>query len=432
MLDKFVKTELTKTMRLGALSIAALFFSLVSLSWFIAINGAVVAVGNIGINGKPKVVQHIDGGVIDDIFVQDGQHVNSDSILAVLDSSLLEANLEIYRSRLSAALATKSRLIAEQVGDDNIEFQNDNNLLYGFDDTLDKKGQLEIFNARRELNIGKKQRIQEKINQFQNQVNGISGQITSLLLQEKLIKQEVSSLNILENKGLIPENQLLSVKRSLAVVQGDLAERRAELSRIRNSINDAEIELLQEERTRTEEIVNQLRESNSTIHELTQQIVSTTNKLNRVEIKSPIEGIVHELAITTIGGVVRSGEIILQVIPINAKKEVIVRVDPVSIDQIYKDQRVKVRFSSFNQNVVPELEGRVEYISADTSLDESSGQTYYSVRVEVPEQELRKLGSLELLPGMPVEAYIQTTKRTIIGYLTKPLTNHILRAFNED
>ncbi|WP_281545008.1 HlyD family type I secretion periplasmic adaptor subunit [Grimontia sp. SpTr1] len=432
MFENIVKTELNQTMKLGVLFVVFLFFSLVSLSWFIAINGAVVAIGNIGINGKPKVVQHIDGGLVDKIFVQDGQYVNSDSTLAVLDSSLLEANLEIYRSRLSSALATKSRLIAEQVGEDSIDFQNDHKLLVGFDSTLDKKGQLEIFNARRELNVGKKQRIQEKINQFKNQVNGISGQITSLLLQEKLIKQEVSSLSILEEKGLIPENQLLSVKRSLAVVQGDLAERRAELSRIRNSINDAEIELLQEERGRIEEVVNQLRESNSTIHELTQQIVSTINKLNRVEIKSPIEGIVHELAITTIGGVVRPGETILQVVPINAKKEVIVRVEPVSIDQIYKDQLVKVRFSSFNQNVVPELEGRVDYISADTSLDESSGQTYYSVRVEVPEQELKKLGGLELLPGMPVEAYIQTTKRTIIGYLTKPLTNHVLRAFNED
>ncbi|MEZ9527132.1 HlyD family type I secretion periplasmic adaptor subunit [Enterovibrio norvegicus] len=432
MLKENLKVSFDALSKIGVVLILGLFLTLIALSSLVAINGAVVAIGSIGVSGKPKVIQHLDGGVVKDILIEDGQYVAADDVLAILDSSLLDANLEIYRARLSSALSSKDRLLAEQANLKAVLFSKKSELLDDFDIELDLKGQRDLFHARKELNEGKNSRIREKINQFQHQIRGVSGKISALLQQESLIKQEVTSLSILEDKGLIAENQLLNVKRGLAEVHGDLAERRAEISRIRNSINDAEIELLQEDRMRTEEIVSSLKEANSTIHELTQQIISTKNKLKRIEIVSPIDGYVHELAISTIGGVIKPGETMLQIVPDNTKKEVIVRVDPMSIDQVHIDQLVKVRFSSFNQNVVPELEGKIENISANTSIDEASGQSYYSVRVQVPNEELVKLNGLDLISGMPVEAYIQTSKRTVIGYFTKPLTSHVLRAFNED
>lgn len=396
------------------------------------ISGAVIAIGSVEVEGRPKSVQHLDGGIIEQLPVSEGDFVEQGDVLVRLDDTALLANLSIYRTRLSDALATRDRLLAEQRDSLEIEFAPIDPLVGQVDYEIHRIGQGEIFKARQELENGRKEQLAEKALQFGNQIKGVNALIAAKEQQLSLTDDELASMTQLTEKGLARASQLLALQRSQADLLGQIAEHQSELARIQNSIRDTELEILQGQRQTKETVVTQLREITTAVQELRQQIQTTEKQLDRVAIRAPNGGRIHEMQFTTIGGVVPPGGLILKIIPLDEGLGLRTRVDPSSIDQIYTGQPAKVRFPAFNQRTTPELAGSVRNVSATTSLDEVTGQTYYSVEIAVPDQELARLENLDLLPGMPVEAYLTTTDRTVLSYLTKPLTDQLNQAFREE
>lgn len=427
-----LKTSLRVPLLLGAVGVIWLFGGALFWSAKTNIAGAVIAQGSVEVVGKPKSIQHLDGGVVEQIYVTDGQFVEKGQVLVSLDATLLQANLDIYRARLAEALATRGRLVAEQENRSKITYDMDDDLIAGVDKDFFQLGQTQVFDARQELEAGRRDQLAEKIRQYENQTAGVEALIIAKDQQRVLIVQEIKSQKMLADKGLTKASQLLSLQRQEADILGQIAEHRSELARIQNSIRDTELEELQGKRQIKEEVVTALRDVVNQIGELRQQIISTEKQLERVEIRAPNAGRIHEMQITTIGGVVPPGGVILQIVPRDDGLSFRTRVDPISIDQVYPGQEAKLRFSAFNQRTTPELRGRVIDISPTSVRDETTGMSFFWVNLATTDAELSRLGTDKLVPGMPVEAYIKTEDRSVLSYLTKPLNDQLSQAFREE
>lgn len=396
------------------------------------ISGAVIGSGQVEVVGKPKSVQHLDGGLIDTIHVSDGDTVRQGDTLLTLDDTLLRANVEIYKTRLSEALAQRDRLVSEQRGDEVVTYASLDPLIDGIDVETHRIGQTQVFEARLMLERGRKEQLREKVRQFENQISGVEALSKSKDQQLALVEEELRVVQALMDKGLARAGQLLSLQRNKADLLGQVAEHRSELARIRNSIRDTELEMLQGVRRAKEEVVTELRDIKTSIQELRQQITSTQKQLDRITITAPNSGRVHEMQVTTIGGVVPPGGTILQIIPSDLGLTFRARIDPASIDQVFVGQDATLRFPAFNQRTTPELYGRVSDVAANTSVDEVTGASFYQVTLALGSAQVERLGDVSLVPGMPIEAFIKTEDRTVLSYLTKPLTEQLNQAFREE
>ena len=427
-----LRTGFSWPSRIGILATLVLLGALTFWAYRTDISGAVIASGSVVVSGKPKSVQHLDGGIIDEIRVEDGLAVQAGDILLTLDDTLLRANLDIYQNRLAETQARKDRLIAEQSGKPTIEFSQTQSLLAGLDERIYQEGQRELFVARAALQRGRSEQLSEKIAQFRNQISGVEGLIVSKQEQLAIVEQELNNAMALYEKGLTTEGQVLAPQRSEADLRGQISEHVSEVARIENSIKDTELEILQGERQFREQVVSELRELTTTASELTQQIISTQRQLDRVQIRAPVSGIVHEMQVATLGGVVPPGGVILQIIPNDQDLEFEMRVDPVNVDQIFIGQEASVRFPAFNQRSTPELVGAVTGVSPSSITDPASGLSYFKIEIAVTTEELTRLKNQQLVPGMPVEAFLQTQDRTVISYLLKPLSDQLSKAFREE
>ena len=427
-----LKTGLKLWAMIGAIGSIVFLGGLLVWAQYTMISGAVVASGVVVVRGQPQSIQHLDGGIVEEILVSNGDIVAKNDVLIRLDDVLLRANLKIYKDRLAEAYARQARLRAEQAGLSEIEFDYVSPLIETNDQSLHKSGQKEIFIARQLIQSGRNEQLTEKIQQFRNQITGVEGQVNAKRDQLGFIEKELSNAVSLYEKGLTTEGQVLGLQRTKSDLLGQLSEHISELARIENSIRDTELEILQGSRQFKEQVVTELRDVSTRIGELEQQIISTQKQLDRVEIRSPAGGIVHEMQVVTIGGVVPPGGVVLQVIPRNDGVEFEVRVDPRSIDQVFAGQSARIRFPAFNHRSTPELVGSIKGISPTSITDPATGMRYYRVTLALPLQELQRLGDQVLVPGMPVETYLQTGDRSVLSYLVKPLADQIKHAFKEE
>lgn len=403
--------------------------------WLYAANlsGAVIATGTVAVQGKPKTIQHLDGGIVAQINIADGSKVKKHDVLIKLDQTLLDANLQIYKGRLREATARRARLIAERDGDTKIAW--DDSLLQLLDikdDKAVKEGHKKLFEARRTSMNGQVEQLREQGEQFKNQIKGVNALKSSKERQQKMLTEELSNIQNLKDKGLVTNNQVMGLERQREELSGQLGEHDAEIARIENSINESEIQILQIERELRQSVLTELREVEQEVNDMTQQLQSTVEQLKRVEVRAPVDGIIHELSVFTIGGVIGPGAPIMQIIPQDDEFVIEANVEPQFIDELYAGQEAAVRFSAFNQNSTPELFGEVSGISANVVVDEQTGAAFYKVRVGVSDEELARLNGQQLIPGMPVEAFIKTRERTALNYLIKPLLDQVNRAFREE
>lgn len=416
----------------GAFGSLLLLVVLVVWSAYTGISGAVVASGLVAVAGKPKAVQHLDGGIVQDIRVQDGDLVAAGDLLMRLDDTLLRANLEIYRNRLAEALARRDRLHSELNGKDAPTFQTDHPLLAARDLSAIHDGERAVFIARAEIQAGRIAQLEERIRQFGNQITGISALIAAKRDQIGFIETELTRMRSLQERQLVRDAQVLTLEGSRADLLGQVAEHVSEIARIENSIRDTELEMLQTARTFKEQAVTDMRDVTTQVEELTQQIITTEKQLQRVDVVAPVTGYVHEMQIVTIGGVVAPGAMIAQIIPKGEGQTFEFRIPPQSVDQVYPGQPVRMVFSAFNQRTTPELTGKVVYVSPTTVMDEATGIPFYRVQADVTPQELARLSGLELVPGMPVEGFIGTEERSVASYLLRPIFEQFNRAFREE
>ena len=422
---------MTGTARISALASLALFILIAAWLTLTMISGAVIASGQVVVRGKPKVVQSLDGGVVDKIFVQDGDVVSAGQVLMHFDPTLLQINLDIYRNRLAEVVARESRLEAEYLGRPDVTPPA---VPAGLDPSALERhfvGQKEIFSARREVLAGSVEQLRERVLQFRNQITGVEGRIAATEDQLGYVERELKSVSALQRDGLARESQVLDLQGNQSGLLGQLSEAQAELARIHNSIRDTELEILQSGRQFKEGVVIELRDATAAREELLLQIVTIEKQLERIEVLAPVNGVIHEMQVFTIGGVVPPEGKILEVVPISDGVEFELRIDPNSVDQVFVGQRARVMFPAFNLRTAPEIFGSLAGISPTSITDPASGKPYYRVTLTVPPEQLALLGNVDLIPGMPVEAFLQTGERSVLSYLTKPLTDQLHRAFRD-
>lgn len=432
-----LQTGLGRTAWIGSLSSLALLAILVIWAQFTMIGGAVIAQGQVMVRGQPKMVQSLDGGVVAKISVTDGDTVAEGDVLVQLDPTLLQVNLDIARGRLAEAVTQKARLEAEERGLDVVDFNaittsGAMQYLTGLSLTHQQEGQTELFLARREVLRGGAEQLRERIRQFHNQATGIEGQLTSKQDQLVYVERELANVVALNKDGLARESQVLDIQRSQSELLGQLASHQSELARVANSIRDTELEILQANREFKEKVVTDLRDITTKAEELILQIVTTQKQLDRVDIRAPAKGVVHEMQVSTVGGVIAPGATLLQIVPLSEGVEFDLKLDPKSIDQVFLGQGAKVQFTAFSSRSTPEIHGTVSAISPTSVTDPATGQSFYRLKLQIAPDELAKLGSLELVPGMPMEAFLQTSERSALSYLLKPLTDQLNRAFRDD
>jgi len=394
---------------------------------FTEISGAVVSSGTIVVESSTKLVQHREGGIVRDIRVKNGDTVEAGDLLISLDDTVTRANLAVITKQLTELTAQELRLEAERDDVSAIEWPEDRR-----NDLGDiERGQQLLLEARRNSKDGRKNQLEEQIRQFNKQTEGLEAQVVAKDSEVELIDEELVDLGGLLNKQLVSKSRVTGLRREKARLSGEYGDLIAQIARTKESISERHIQILQIEESYRAEVLEQLQEVRSRIAQLEEQKIAAEDELTRVDIVAPRNGYVHQLSTHTIGGVIAAGETVMQIVPREDQLIVEAQVRPVDIDQMSPGQRARVRFPSFDQRTTPELNAELLTVSADLNEDERTGNSYYVARLVIDEEELAKLGNKALVPGMPVETFLQTGDRTVLSYLVKPVTDQIAHALRE-
>lgn len=398
------------------------------------IAGAIIASGRIEVDQNRQVVQHLDGGVIADIMIKEGDKVEAGQLLLRLDDSELRSSLAIAESQLFELMAWRGRLEAERDEREVITFAPD--LLQAADENSDVAsmidGQERLLNAR-DTSIGQEvDQLRQQIDQIGNQIEGILAQKQSLAEQLELIQEERADQQTLLDRGLAQTARVLALRREAARMSGSLGELDANYAQAQRRISEIEIQILRLKSQRREEAIAQLRDIQSRELELREQRQALREKLNRLRITAPVSGIVYDMRVFALRSVIRPAEQILHIVPQNRPLVISAQVEPIHIDKLNIGHGVTLRFSALDQRQTPELVGQVKLISADVLQDENTRQPYFHVEIVLSEGEQDRLPEgTTLVPGMPVEAFIRTADRSPAAYLLKPLTDYFTKALRE-
>jgi HlyD family secretion protein len=396
------------------------------------ISGAVVASGSLVVDSNVKKVQHPTGGIVGELRVRDGDRVHAGDIVVRLDETVTRANLAIVTKGLDELLARKARLESERDGWDTIIFPAQ--LVAGASDperaaVMDSERKL--FNLRKTARNGQKAQLQERVTQLGEEITGLAAQQNSKTKEIALLERELAGVRDLWKQNLVQLSRLTALEREAARLEGERGQLIASAAQAKGKIAETALQILQIDQDLASEVAKELREVDGKIGEFVERKVTAEDQLKRIDIRAPQDGTVFQLAVHTVGGVITAGDPIMLIVPEADNLSVEVKVNPQDIDQLQLNQKAILRFSAFNARTTPEIDGVVTRISADTSTDQRTGQSYYTVRIAMPAQQLERLGDVKLLPGMPVEAFVQTGDRTMLSYLMKPLHDQFVRAFRE-
>jgi HlyD family secretion protein len=396
------------------------------------ISGAVVASGSLVVDSNVKKVQHLTGGIVGELRVRDGDRVRAGDIVVRLDETVTRANLAIITKGLDELMARKARLESERDGLDTIVFPAQ--LLAGAGDpdrAAAMDSERKLFNLRRTARNGQKAQLQERIAQLQEEIVGLTAQQTSKIREIALIERELAGVRELWKQNLVQLTRLTALEREAARLDGEHGQLIAAAAQARGKIAETSLQILQIDQDIASDVAKELREVDGKIGEFIERKVAAEDQLKRIDIRAPQDGTVFQLAVHTVGGVITAGDPIMLIVPEADSLSVEVRVNPQDIDRLQPNQKAILRFTAFNVRTTPEIEGTVTRISADTSTDQRTGQSYYTIRIAMAADQLERLGDVKLLPGMPVEAFVQTGERTMFSYLMKPLHDQVVRAFRE-
>lgn len=397
------------------------------------ISGALVAPGSVVVDSNVKKVQHPTGGVVGEVRVRDGDTVKAGDVLVRLDDTVMKASLAIVTKGLNAMYARAARLQAESLGADHISFPQP--LLEQAAHDPDAKAvvasEQNQFQVRRAGRSGQRAQFQERISQLQQEISGLTAQEEAKSREIELINKELSGVRELYARNLVQISRLTALERDAARLEGDRGQFVAAKAQAKGKIAETELQIIQIDKDLSTEVSKELREVNDKIGELVERKVTAEDQLRRVEIRSPQDGTVLQSNVHTVGGVIAAGDTIMQIVPQQDALAVEARVNPQDVDQLRMGQKVLLRLSAFNQRTTPELVGELVRLSPDTTIDQRTGQSYYTIRVAIAPDELARLDNVRLIPGMPVETFVQTGERTMLAYLVKPLHDQLMRAFRE-
>lgn len=394
------------------------------------LSGAVIGVGTVLVDEDLKVVQHIEGGVIREIAVREGDTVSAGQLLLRLDDVQVRTEKAIVEGQLAELTARQARLRAERDGAEDLVLPAAY-LQTHLDAASIVAGERQLFQGNRRNHISQKEQLALQVLQLREEVNGLDFQKTAVLAELALTLADRDRMQLLAESRLIEATRISEVERDVARLQGVQGETAAALARAASRISEVELQILALDGTMRTEAQRELRGVEAQIAELEERLLASQDRLSRSRILAPVSGTVNELNVTTLGGVVSPAEELVTIVPRNAELTIEFRVAVNDIDQIMVGREAKLRFSAFNQRTTPELDGHISHISAAAQYDGQSGESYYLAQAKVDEG-LDRLGDRSLVPGMPVEVFVQTDEQSAIAYFLQPFTDQINRAFREE
>ncbi len=398
---------------------------------FAPLESAALAPGVVTVQSYRKTVQHLEGGIVKELHARDGDMVRAGDPLIVLDDTQIRAEYGMTRSQLVAAQAMEARLRAERDGVDQIDFG----------DMLEseskraieaREGETQVFNARRGSRLGEVSVLEKRIGQLNEQISGLHSMINTKRSLENSYKNEISELKQLLSEGYVDKQRLLEQERKLDMLRAEVADHQSEITKTELQISETELQVLQLNKDFNSEVVGQLSEVQTKVFDLREKMAALEDRLSRVVIRAPEDGMILGMKVHTIGGVVSPATPLLDIVPSISDLIVEAQVSPIDIDRVSAGKSADIRFSAFNSATTPVIQGEVRHVSADRLINEETGMPYYLARVALTEEGSRALGSLKLQPGMPAEVLINTGERTMLQYLMQPATDAFARSMIED
>jgi HlyD family secretion protein len=396
------------------------------------ISGALIAPGSIVVESNVKKVQHPTGGVVGEVRAHDGDLVKAGDVVVRLDDTVTKASLAIVTKSLDGLWARAARLEAEQRGLDKVTFPP---MLTDRANDPDVKAvmasETKLFEVRVNGRIGQRAQLRERITQLNEEISGLTAQEKAKDREIELVEQELTGVRDLYDKHLVQLTRLTTLERDAARLSGERAQYVASRAQAKGKITETELQIIQVDKDLVSDVSKDLRETNDKIGEFVERKVTAEDQLRRVDIRAPQDGMVLQSSVHTVGGVITAGDAIMLIVPQADDLQVEAKVNPQDIDKLQVGQKTLLRLSAFNQRTTPELNGVVTRVSPDVTTDQRTGQAYYTIRVSMPPEEVARLGEVKMIPGMPVEAFVQTGERTLLSYLIKPLRDQLMRAFRE-
>jgi HlyD family secretion protein len=428
-----IHQQVLKQSSVAGVAMIALFAGTIGL-WAATstLSGAVVAGGQFVVDTSVKKIQHATGGIVGELKVREGERVAQGDLLIRLDETVTRANLQVVSKQLDEYLGRQARLEAERDGASEVKMPPE------FASRLDEPGiqkimgsERTLFEARRAARDAQKDQLRKRISQSQDEITGLRAQQQAKAREAALIAEELKGVRELYQKNLVQLPRLNALERDGASIEGQRGQLIASVAQAESRIAETEFQIIQIDEQMRAEAMQELREIQSRVAEYTERRVAAEDQLKRIEIRAPSAGYVHQLNVHTIGGVISPAEPVMLIVPMNDKLELEARVLPNEIDQVKLGQKSTVRVLASNQRNTPELHGAVSRISADVSRDQQTGMSFYTVRIELPQSEIKRLAELRLIAGMQAEVFIEVNERTPFEYFFKPMQEQIARAFRE-
>jgi epimerase transport system membrane fusion protein len=429
-----LETDHRRRSRLGILVVILTFIGFGGWATLAPVDGAAVAVGEVIVSTQNRVIQHLEGGVVDRIYVDDGDRVQQGDILVELSDVIARSELEIIQSQLLEILGEEARLLAERADKPSIQFPErltSQSEKPAFAAILE--GQQSLFESRRDGLQARLDILNQGIDALNQQIQGQQAVSRNLSGRIASYEQEVAGWQELYDRQLADRTRINEMERELLRLKADKDSTKSEIGRLRSEISSTRSELLVTKEEFMEKMTTRLREVQQKKADLMARETSLQDTLSRLVIKAPVTGTVVGNKVYTEGGVVKPGDTLMQVVPFNLQLAIKARVAPTEIDRISPGQKADVRLSAFNFQAAHVIESEVVTISADTFEDENTGESYYEVRLRLTEQGTTTMAEQEmfLVPGMPAEVMISTGERTVLKYLLDPFIRLSEKAFRE-
>ncbi|PZQ47025.1 MAG: HlyD family type I secretion periplasmic adaptor subunit [Rhodovulum sulfidophilum] len=391
------------------------------------LSGGAVAPGRIAPDGSVRTVQHLEGGIVDEILVRDGEFVPRGAPLIALRKVASQADVATLLDRRRARLAETARLEAELGGRATLAFP----ATLGPEAADVMAAETRIFRARKDMRSARERVLRRRIDQLSEQIRGFEAQVASAASQLDLVRQEIADKTILLEQRLAPKAEVSRLRRAAAEIEGFRGQHVAAIAEARQRIGETEIELVALDADWLQSLSQRAGEVRGELAEIDQQLAALRDVLDRTLITAPIAGVVNDLRVSTIGGVIVPGEDLLDLVPTEENLVIDVRISPLDIDIVQVGLPALVHLTALSGRSTPRLYGRVTVVSADLVFDETTRSTYYDARVEVSPDEAREFKAMPLSIGMPAEVIIVSQERTALEYLMKPFFDAMVRAGRE-